>query len=106
MSDGGPGKLEDMIQTKFIGAYSASAWPKRVGMLLGLPDPPGFRAFGWNLGDRDEHLVQSLNICDIITLPEVKGFAEVYLRDVHPYFGLLLRETFYTRCDEFYASSR
>jgi hypothetical protein len=95
------------IKTRFTSAYSAVAWPKRLGINLGMANPPRLQAFGWNTGTRPEVTpVPTSSICNILSLEEAKHFADVYFKEVHPYFGILDPEMFGERCDDFWASAR
>ena len=105
-SDGGP-LLFYNLKTRFTSAYSAVAWPKSLGISLGLSNPPRLQAFGWNPGRRPEvKRMPQNNICNIITLDEVKYFADVYFREVHPFFGFISKEMFAIRSTEFWVSQK
>jgi hypothetical protein len=66
-----------------------------IGLPLDLPTPPRLQSFAWNLSTRPEPsiLLQS-SIRDIISLEEMKAFASVFFKVVHPFFGILDQEIF------------
>ncbi|KAH8593984.1 fungal-specific transcription factor domain-containing protein [Bisporella sp. PMI_857] len=95
------------IKTRFTSAYSAIAWPKRLGISLGLPNPPRLQAFGWNPGLRAEfNRAPETSVCQIIDLAEMKQYAELYFQDVHPFFAILDPEQFSTRSTEYWTMGK
>ncbi|KIN08103.1 hypothetical protein OIDMADRAFT_108542, partial [Oidiodendron maius Zn] len=103
----GAPKLLQPIKTRFTSAYSAVAWPRRLGIKLGIPNPPRLQAYGWNPGTRKEvNPEMDKTICDILTLSEAKTFADIYFKEVHPYFGILDQSMFNERCEDFWVSMR
>ena len=100
-------KLEQPIKTRFTSAYSAVAWPRRLGLKLGMANPPRLQAYGWNPGTRKEvNPSPDKTICDILSLQDAKTFADIYFREVHPYFGILDQSMFNQRCDDFWVAMR
>jgi hypothetical protein len=100
-------KLEVPIKTRFTSAYSAVAYPRRLGLKLGMANPPRLQAYGWNPGTRKEvNPTPEKTICDILTFSEAKTFSDIYFREVHPYFGILDQSMFDQRCEDFWASNR
>jgi hypothetical protein len=103
----GESQLLRSIKTRFTSAYSAIAWPKRLGMSLGMSSPPRLQAFGWNPGTRiEQNYVPPNIICDIISQEEMNHFADVYFKEVHPFFGFLDPEMFIARSNEFWVSRK
>lgn len=95
--------LLQSLKTRFISAYSAVAWPKTLGLSLGMPNPPRLQSFGWNPGNRSEPKVKTqTNICNIITLEEMKRFSNVYFNEIHTYFAILDREMYEKRSVDFW----
>jgi hypothetical protein len=100
-------KLEQPIKTRFTSAYSAIAWPRRLGIKLGMPKPPRLQAYGWNPGTRKEvNPSPEKTVCDILSLREAKTFSDIYFTEVHPYFGILDQSMFNQRCNDFWVSMR
>ena len=100
------GDIHPSTKTRFTSAYSAIAWPKRLGLSLGMANPPRLHSFGWNVGTRREFTPGlQTNIRNIISLDEFKRLAAVYFKEVHPHFGILEEEMFYARCESFWLSS-
>lgn len=91
------------IKTRFTNAYSAVAWPKRLGLSLGLANPPRLQAFGWNAGTRPEqNYVPSTTIRDIVSLADMNYYAKLYFEVVHPFFGFLHPDWFASRTTDFW----
>lgn len=100
-------KLMQPIKTRFTSAYSAIAWPRRLGIKLGMAHPPRLQAYAWNPGTRAEvNPEPERTICDILPLDEVKRYAEIYFKEVHPFFGILDQDMFNERCADFWVSTR
>ena len=95
------------VKTRFTSAYSAIAWPRRLGTSLGVSTPPRLQAFGWNPGIRaEQNHVPQMNICQIIELEEMRHFAAIYFKEVHPFFDILEQATFLSRSTEFWTSAQ
>lgn len=104
---GGEPLLLYNLKTRFTSAYSAIAWPKSLGISLGLPNPPRLQSFGWNPGTRPEvKFMPPNNICNIISLAEMKYFADVYFREVDPFLGFISKEMFGVRSTDFWVSQK
>lgn len=104
---GGEPLLLYNLKTRFTSAHSAIAWPKSLGMSLGLPNPPRLQSFGWNPGTRPEQkFMPENNICNIISLDEMSRFADVYFNKVHPFFGIIGKDMFAAQATEFWVSRK
>ena len=91
------------LKTRFTSAYSAIAWPKALGASLDMPTPPRLQSFAWNPGNRTEPKVVPQNtISNIISLEEMKRFSNIFFNEVNSIFGLIDRETFVKKSDEFW----
>jgi hypothetical protein len=98
--------LHQSIKTRFTSSSSAIAFPTNLGVSLGLSDPPRLQAFGWNPGTRPEQkFLPNKTICNIITLDEMKYFADKYFKEVHMYFGIISEDLFTSRSPDFWNSS-
>jgi hypothetical protein len=87
--------LMQSLKTRFTSAHSSIAWPKALGLSLSMPVPPRLQSFAWNPGNRPEsNILPQTSIRDIISLDEMKTFAETFFRTVHPFFGILDRSMF------------
>jgi hypothetical protein len=105
-TSGNPQLLQP-IKTRFTSAYSAVAWPRRLGIKLGMPNPPRLQAYGWNPGTRAEvNPVPKNNVCNIVSLSEARRCADIYFKEVHPYFGIFDQGMFNERCEDFWVSMR
>lgn len=103
----GAPKLLQPVKTRFTSAYSAVAYPRRLGLRLGMPEPPRLQAYGWNPGTRAEVKAVSQNtICDILSLDDAKRYANIYFKEVHQYFDILDQGMFNERCEDFWISMR
>jgi hypothetical protein len=92
------------FKTRFTSAHSAIAWPKSLGISLGMSNPPRLQSFAWNAGTRAEPKVLPANsIKNIVSLEEVQRFADVYFNEVHPFFGLMDQDMFHARARDFWA---
>lgn len=88
-------------------APTVLAWPKTIGLSLGMQISPRLQSFAWNPGKRSEpNVMPQTSIRDIISLEEMKMFAEVYLREVHPFFGILDQDMFEKRFVDFWFSQQ
>ncbi|KAF4635414.1 hypothetical protein G7Y89_g2683 [Cudoniella acicularis] len=97
--------LHESIKTRFTSASSAIAFPKILGIALGLSDPPRLHSFGWNPGKRPEQrFIPQISICDMVTPDEMKQFADVYFREVHPFFGIVDRALFLSKSNSFWST--
>ncbi|TVY14243.1 Protein RDR1 [Lachnellula arida] len=99
--------LYQSIKTRSTTSSSAIAFPAKLGISLGVAEPPRLQAFAWNPGSRQEtKFVPDKTICDIISLEQMKIFVGKYFKEVHIYFGIISqKESFVGRCVEFWASS-
>ncbi|TVY90682.1 Protein RDR1, partial [Lachnellula willkommii] len=99
--------LYQSIKTRSTTSSSAIAFPAKLGISLGVAEPPRLQAFAWNPGSRQEtKFVPDKTICDIISLEQMKIFVGKYFKEVHIYFGIISQEeSFVGRCVEFWASS-
>lgn len=103
----GQSLLQQALKTRFTSAHSSIAWPKTIGLLLSMPAPPRLQSFAWNPGNRPEsNNLPQTSIRDIISLEEMKLYAEVFFRTVHPFFGMLSRELFEKRSVDFWFSEQ
>lgn len=96
--------LHQHIKTRFTSAYSAVAFPTRLGIKLGLPNAPRLQAFAWNAGMRAEKdYVPPKCLRDIISLDEMRHYSKKFFEEVNPFFGFLDRDIFTSRLGEFWA---
>jgi len=94
--------LHQSIKTRFTSSHSAIAFPRNLGLSLGIT-PPRLQSFGWNPGIRQEPAMPSVeSICDIITLDQLKLYSSIYFNEVHPYFGILDRDLYAARTTGFW----
>lgn len=95
------------IKTRFTSAYSSIAWPRRLGISLGMSNPPRLQAFGWNPGTRAEpHHVTPKCICDLVSLDEMVRFADIYFQEVNTFFGFLNSGMFMTRLHDVWVTRK
>jgi hypothetical protein len=105
-SDGNSQLLQN-VKTRFTSAYSAVAWPRRLGTSIGLVNPPRMQAFAWNTGTRAEQSYAPSNaLWNIISLKEMTKYTDIYFQEVHPFFGLLDAEWFKARTNEIWTTRR
>lgn len=91
------------IKTRFTSSHSAIAFPRTLGISLGIQAPPRLQSFGWNTGIRSEPLAPRLaSIRDIITPDQMKFYSGIFFNEVHPFFGFLDRELFVVRSAAFW----
>lgn len=68
-----------------------------------MPSPPRLQSFGWNPGTRAEKkFLPEKTICQIITLDDIKKYADKYFKEVNIYFGVVSEELFWGRTEEFW----
>ena len=97
------GFLLRSLRTRFTSAYSAIAWPKALGASLDMPVPPRLQSYAWNSGNRAEPKVVPQNILtNIITMDEMKKYTNVFFNEINPIFGLVNREIFQKKSEEFW----
>jgi hypothetical protein len=95
--------LLQSLKTRFTSAHSAIAWPKALGTSLEMPTPPRLQSYAWNPGHRSEpKVIPQNNICNIITLEDVKFFSDVFFNVVNPVFGIVDRNMYMKRSTEFW----
>ena len=95
------------LKTRFTGAYSAIAWPRALGVSLNMPNPPRLQSYAWNPGNRAEPKVVPQNsLTNIISLDEMKRYSNVFFNEVNPIFGLVDRDIFTTKSEEFWISHK
>jgi hypothetical protein len=81
---GGAPHLLQSIKTRFTSACSAVAWPRRLGLKLGMSNPPRLQAYGWNAATRVEaNPVAETTICTLVSLKEAKRYASIYFIEVN-----------------------
>lgn len=96
-------QLLKSIKTRFTSSHSAVAFPRTLGISLGIRAPPRLQSFGWNPGMRQEPLAPRLaSIREIITLDQLKLYSEVFFNEIHPFFGFLDRELYDVRSVAFW----
>ncbi len=99
--------LDGLLTTKFTSSHSAIAFPRSLGISLGLPDPPRLQSFGWNPGTRPEPFAAPMQtLRDILNLEQVKLYSEIYFNEVHPFFGLLNRDLYFKYATEFWGARK
>lgn len=99
--------LHQSIKTRFTSAASAVAYPRLLGVALGMSNPPRLQAFGWNPARRLEPKVMpQIDICNIISLEEMKRVSTIYFNEVHPFFSMFDRQLFEKRAADFWISQR
>ncbi|KAE8442119.1 hypothetical protein EG329_003825 [Mollisiaceae sp. DMI_Dod_QoI] len=95
------------LKTRFSSIHSAIAVPKKLGLSLGLQKPPRLHSFGWNPGNRAEPTLNpEASLCNIISFEQMNHYSDIYFNEVHPYFGILDRDTFAIRSKEFWLAQR
>lgn len=98
--------LNQSIKTRFTSSSSAIAFPRNLGLSLGLPNAPRLQSFGWNPGIRPEQkFLPNKTICNIISLDEMRYFADRYFKEVHIYFGVIDKKLFLSHSTDFWNSS-
>ena len=99
--------LLQSLKTRFTSAYSAIAWAKALGASLDMPTPPRLQSFAWNPGNRPEpKVIPQTNICNIITLEEMRRFSDVYFNEINPTFAVADRELYVKRSADFWISQK
>ncbi|TVY78377.1 Protein RDR1 [Lachnellula suecica] len=106
LPDANSALLNQTFKTKFTSSSSAIAFPTNLGLSLGLSNPPRLQSFGWNPGLRAEQkFLPTKTICNIISLEEMRFFADRYFKEVQIYFNLTDKTTILARAADFWTSS-
>ena len=91
-------------KSRFMGASSAVAFARGVGMELGMACPPRLHSYGWNIGIRPERLGPTVTrLRDLMSLEDSMPFFDSYFDAINPLYGILNRDSFIHRCAEFWS---
>ena len=76
------------VISRFTTSYSAVAFPRELGVSIGLSDAPRLHPFAWNTGSRLERLPAiGKRVFDHIGMQDALRYINIYVREVHPVFG-------------------
>ncbi|KAJ9133679.1 Fungal transcriptional regulatory protein, N-terminal [Pleurostoma richardsiae] len=83
---------------RFIEGHSSAAYPRSLGMSLGLPEPPRLHAFAYHLGIRKEptSLVRA-RLAELLSWEQARTLIDIYISVVHPVFGFVDSDLLYRR---------
>lgn len=98
--------LLDPFKERYMGIHSAVAFPRALGIDLQSSNPPRVHSFAWNCGVRPEEPAGNHRfISEMVSKEEYEFYWDVYLRVVHPVFGILSPELFRSQADGYFTSS-
>ncbi|KAJ5082807.1 hypothetical protein N7532_011850 [Penicillium argentinense] len=94
-----PGVLEPS-KGRYVGRYSSIAFPLYVGMEVHATKPPRLHSFAYHTGIRKEPpcAVQP-EIAERISWNSTRSLIDAYASIIHPVFGFLDMDAFYTKCE-------
>lgn len=95
-----PGILEPS-KARYVGRYSSIAFPLYVGLEVQATNLPRLHSFAYHSGIRKEPpCAVTHKICEKISWNTARGLVEVYTAAIHPVFGFLNMDHFYTLCEK------
>lgn len=93
------GNLEPS-KARYVGRYSSIAFPLYVGLEIQATKLPRLHSFAYHSGVRKEPLCAVAHkISEKVSWNTTRGLIEVYSATIHPIFGFLDMDLFYTRCE-------
>ncbi|GAB5594019.1 hypothetical protein Unana1_08919, partial [Umbelopsis nana] len=95
------------VKSRFMGADSAIAFPRSLGVHLNTLEPPRLHSFAWNTGIRSERrLPCPMSMVRLICPEDCEYFSNIYFEEVHPLFGILDRGDYFQQCNNLWSSGR
>lgn len=89
----------ESLISRFTTTCSAVAFPRELGLSLGLANAPRLHPFGWNTGTREERVPSlSTKLFDQVTLQDALHYSSVYFKILHPVVGLCDQTHFTESC--------
>lgn len=93
------------VKSRFMGADSAIAFPRSLGVRLNTLEPPRLHSFAWNTGIRSERrLPCPMSMVRLISPEDCEYFSSIYFEEVHPLFGILDRGDYFQQCNNLASS--
>jgi hypothetical protein len=90
-------------KSRFMGASSAVAFARGVGVDLGMISPPRLHSYAWNVGIRSERLsLTSTRLRQLLSFEDSQPYIEVYFDAVNPLYGIVSKDSFAQRCTSFW----
>jgi hypothetical protein len=87
-----------------MGASSAIAFARGVGVELGMACPPRLHSYAWNIGIRPERVGPTITrLRELVSLEDSKPFFDTYFNTIGPLYGILNKDGFTQRCIEFWS---
>jgi hypothetical protein len=91
--------MSEPLRSRFTTIHSAIAFPRDLGHMLGLSDPPRLQSYGWNTGTRLERVPNlEIRVLEQMSLSDVLQRSDTYFNVVHPLFGFLDRDAYTKSC--------
>lgn len=99
-----PGILE-LSKARYVGKYSSIAFPLYVGLEVEATKLPRLHSFAYHSGIRKEPPCAVIHqISEKIPWNTTRALIEVYTVTIHPIFGFLDMNSFYSRCEKHWHS--